>query len=271
MEIPFTKMHGLGNDFVVVDNQSLEFRLTKPSVQKIADRRRGIGFDQLLTIEPARRNGDLFLDIKNPDGSSAEACGNGTRCVASLIMSKRQANTLRIETVGGLLICERTRTGDVTVDMGEPSTEWHEIPLAREANTRDLVLENMPHQIFTCVNMGNPHAVLFSENCELFELEKIGPKIECHEMFPDKINVEVATVENKNKVRVRVWERGAGQTAACGSGACAVLVAAASRGLTNRKADIVLDGGTLLIEWKDNNRVSMTGPTEISFNGHFSL
>ena len=271
MDIPFTKMHGLGNDFVVIDNQSLEINLTSTCITKIADRRRGIGFDQLLTLEPARESGDLFLDIKNPDGTSAEACGNGTRCVASLMMNERETDLLRIETVGGLLVCERRRNGDITVDMGEPRTNWQEIPLARETDALSVKIDNRPHEIFTCVNMGNPHAVLFSENCEEVELEKIGPEIECHEMFPDRINVEFATVQNKSKVRVRVWERGAGQTAACGSGACAVLVAAVLRGLTERKAEVVLDGGPLLIERRDNNRVSMTGPTEISFNGSFSI
>ena len=141
MDIPFTKMDGLGNDFVVIDNQSLEINLTSTCITKIADRRRGIGFDQLLTLEPARESGDLFLDIKNPDGTSAEACGNGTRCVASLMMNERETDLLRIETTGGLLVCERTRNGDITVDMGEPRTNWQEIPLARETDALSVKID----------------------------------------------------------------------------------------------------------------------------------
>ena len=266
--IPFIKMHGLGNDFVVVDARKTDLTIGEAEARAIGNRRRGVGFDQLLIIEPAKNDkADAFMRILNPDGSNAEACGNGTRCVASLVMEELGQSQVVIETVAGLLKSEKADNGLVCVDMGPASIDWHDIPLAREADTLELDVHAGDLGLACCVNMGNPHIVFFVDDAEAVALTEVGPKLETHRMFPERANIEVVSLLGTDRVRMRVWERGAGITEACGSGACATAVAAHRRGKTGRKVEVVLDGGSLFIEWQKDNRVLMSGPVATSFNG----
>ena len=271
MRIPFTKMHGLGNDFVVVDARAGNPGLDEAAYRAVGDRRRGVGYDQLLTILPPSNGGTAFMKIHNPDGSEAEACGNGTRCVAAVLMDETKRNDVVVETVAGSLVCERSPDGRVTVDMGPARLDWRSIPLAREVDTLSVDLDGAPFTDACCVNMGNPHAVFFIDDAEAVPLAEVGPVLEHHPMFPELANIEFAAIRSRTEIRMRVWERAAGITQACGSGACAVLVAAARRGLSERRADVILDGGTLTIEWTEAGRVLMTGPTAISFSGMIDL
>ena len=267
MQLAFTKMHGLGNDFVVIDARDGDPGLDEAAYRAIGDRRRGVGYDQFLTILPPLNGGTAFMRIHNPDGSEAEACGNGTRCVAAVLMDETGRDDAVVETIAGSLVCKRSSDGRVTVDMGPAGLDWRSIPLASETNTLNVELKGAPVTGACCVNMGNPHAVFFVEDAEAVPLAKIGPVLEHHPMFPELANIEFATVRSPTEIRMRVWERAAGITQACGSGACAVLVAAARRGLTERRADVILDGGALTLEWTEAGRVLMTGPTATSFSG----
>jgi diaminopimelate epimerase len=275
MSVAFYKMNGLGNDFVVVDARAQKLKIGAAAAKRIGDRHRGVGFDQLLVIEPARGAGDAVMRIWNPDGSKAEACGNGTRCVADLLLKESGKTELALQTDGGLLICRRTDDGRVTVDMGEPKLDWQDIPLAERMDTRTLDIKVGPIDapvLFgpSAVNMGNPHCIFFVENAEAHDLKKIGPMIEHHPLFPERANISLAQIRSKSEIRLRVWERGAGMTLACGSAACATAVAAARRKLADRKVRIVLDGGPLDIEWREDNHVLMTGPTELNFTGELA-
>ncbi len=268
---PFIKMHGLGNDFVVVDARREPFPLTDALAQAIADRRRGVGCDQLLILEPpSNGSADVFLRIRNHDGGEVGACGNGTRCVAALVMGELGREALTIETSAGLLQAKAAGPGRVTVDMGEARLGWQDIPLAEERDTLHLGIGNGPLQDPVGVNMGNPHAVFFTENVEGLPLEDLGPALEHHALFPERANIGAAEVIGENKLRLRVWERGVGETQACGTGACAAAVAAARRGLTGRKVEVVLTGGSLIIEWLENGHVEMTGPVATSFHGELN-
>lgn len=271
--VPFVKMHGLGNDFVVIDARERPVRLDAAQARAIGDRHRGVGFDQLLVIERPRSPGvaDAFMRILNPDGGEAGACGNGTRCVADLLMKESGRDKLVIETVSGLLDAERAPGGRVTVDMGPARLDWRDIPLAEAADTLRVPVALGPLKEPVAVNMGNPHAVFFVGDVDKIDLASLGPVLERHKMFPERANIEVAQVLSPDRVRLRVWERGAGITLACGSGACATLVAAARRGLTGRKATIVVDGGELGIEWLKDGHVLMTGPVAVSFTGELPI
>lgn len=275
MSVAFYKMNGLGNDFVVVDARARKLKIGAVAAQRIGDRHRGVGFDQLLVIEPASGAGDAVLRIWNPDGSKAEACGNGTRCVADLLLKESGKSSLSLLTDGGLLACRRTDDGRVNVDMGEPKLDWQDIPLAERMDTRTLDIKVGPIDapvLFgpSAVNMGNPHCIFFVENADAHDLKKLGPMLEHHPLFPQRANISFAQIKSKNEIRVRVWERGAGMTLACGSAACATTVAAARRKLTERRVRIVLDGGPLDIEWRDDNHVLMTGPTELNYTGELA-
>lgn len=275
MSVTFFKMNGLGNDFVVVDARAHNFQISAAAATRIGDRHRGVGFDQLLVIEPAKGGGDAVMRIWNPDGSMAEACGNGARCVADLLLKETGKTNVTLLTAGGLITCSRTDDGRVTVDMGEPKLDWQDIPLAERMDTRTLDIKVGPIDapvLFgpSAVNMGNPHCIFFVENAEAHDLKKIGPMIEHHPLFPERANISLAQVKSKSEIRLRVWERGAGMTLACGSAACATAVAAARRRLADRKVRIWLDGGPLDIEWREDNHVLMTGPTELNFRGELS-
>ena len=266
--IPFTKMHGLGNDVVVLDARAGDIALDPAEARAIADRRRGIGCDQLIVIEPPRSDGALaYLHILNADGSEAEACGTGTRCVAATLMEEVGADEVTLETTAGLLRVKMAENGQITVNMGQTRLDWQDIPLAEACDTLHLGIEAGALCDPVAVNIGNPHCIFFVEDAESIDLARLGPQIEQSSLFPERTNVEVAAVRDEGHIRMRVWERGAGITLACGSGACATLVAAHRRRLAGRKAEITLDGGPLNVEWLESGDVLMTGPVAISFKG----
>ena len=268
--IPFRKMHGLGNDFVVLDQRRDPVRIDAAAASALADRHTGIGCDQLILIEkPRHPDAQAYMGIRNADGSEAEACGNGIRCVAALLAAETGAARLRIETVAGLLDAEALADGRVTVDMGAAKTGWRDIPLAREMDTERVDLALGPLAEPVCTSMGNPHATFFVADADAIDLDELGPRLEHDKLFPERANIGVATVRDRATLRLRVWERGAGLTLACGSGACAAAVAAHRRGLIGRRATVVLDGGSLEIEWRADGHVLMTGPAALSFEGAF--
>ena len=266
-ELDFHKMHGLGNDFVIVDQRSGKLSLSAEQIQRIADRRRGVGFDQLLLIEPSDA-ADAFMRVYNPDGSEAGACGNGTRCVARLMMEEHGLSRVTIETRAGILEVKPELMG-YAVKMGRPGLGWDEIPLARPMDTLHLDIETGPLRRPTAVGMGNPHVVFFVDDAEAVDLEGLGPALEHHPFFPERANIGVAEVKDEQTIRLRVFERGAGVTSACGSGACAALIAAVRRDLTKSSASVHLDGGRLHITWGEDGQVLMTGPAAHSFKGRF--
>ena len=269
-KIPFLKMHGLGNDFVVLDGRRRVDREFAAAARALADRRTGIGCDQVILLErPRHRCAQVLMRIHNPDGGEAEACGNATRCIADLLRRETGSPRVRIETVAGLLEAEALRDGRVTVDMGPARTDWREIPLAQVMDTGRVDLRLGPLSAPVCTNIGNPHATFFVDDVEAIDLAALGPVLEHHPLFPQRANIGVAEVRNRGSIRLRVWERGAGITRACGSGACAALVAANRRGLTERRAAVALDGGTLDTTWRDDGHVVMTGPVALSFEGTF--
>ncbi|MDP3852199.1 diaminopimelate epimerase [Phenylobacterium sp.] len=272
MSRPFLKMNGLGNDFVVVEARSAPFAPTPEEVRAIASREAGIGCDQLVAIEPSDR-ADAAVRFWNADGEEVGACGNASRCVGWLLMEASGRDEAVMETQGGLLTA--TRAGDriVSVDMGVPGLDWTQIPLAEDMDTKGIELQVGPIDapiLHTpgCVSMGNPHVVFFVPDIDDAPVTQVGPMIEHHHLFPEGVNVGFAQVLARDRIRLRVWERGAGLTKACGTGACAALVACHRRGLTDNKATLVLDGGELTIEWREaDGHVIMTGPAQVDFTG----
>jgi len=266
--IPFIKMHGLGNDFVVIDARQGPVTVSAQAARAIADRHRGVGCDQVILIEPsADELSDVFMRILNADGGEVAACGNATRCVASLLMAEKGVDHVVIETAAGLLDADKGGGELISVDMGRARLDWRDIPLEQATDTLHLPISEKELSDGCAVNMGNPHLVFFVEDVEAVPLEVVGPKLERHKMFPQRTNVGIAQVIAPDRLRLRVWERGAGITQACGSGACAALVAANRRGLCDKKAEIELDGGVLTIEWLSDEHVLMTGPVATSFHG----
>lgn len=270
MPVQFRKMHGLGNDFVIIDNRTGHAEFADRTIRLMADRRLGIGCDQVIVLEPSSR-ADLFMRIYNPDASQAEACGNATRCVASLLMQESGKGDCVIETVVGLLPCRALPGNLYEVDMGAARLEWQEIPLSEPRDTLHLGIGD-GNTLFdpVAVNVGNPHCVFFVDQVEKTPVETLGAAVERNALFPQRTNVEFAQVLAPDKIRMRVWERGTGVTMACGSGACATMVAAARRNLTGRRAEIVLDGGSLFLEWRESDgHVLMAGPAAEIFSGTF--
>jgi diaminopimelate epimerase len=270
MKNKFVKMHGLGNDFAIFDGRLKRLDFSAADIKSMGDRRTGVGFDQMVIIDPPRsKDTDAFLRIYNNDGGEVEACGNATRCIGRLLIDELRKSTILIETKAGKL--EAFDKGEkVTVDMGPAMTEWNEIPLSRKMDTLMVQVEEGMLKAPVAVNMGNPHAVFFVNKSELesVPLTDLGPKVEHHPLFPERVNVEVAHVENPSRIRMKVWERGVGITQACGTGACAVAVAGARRGLSDRKVTVVLDGGELDIEWRETDgHVFMTGAVAEVFRG----
>jgi diaminopimelate epimerase len=264
----FLKMHGLGNDFLVLDARRAPLALDAARTRAMADRRTGVGFDQLLIIEPPRAAGAYaFVRIRNSDGDEVEACGNGARCVASLLMAEVGRDRVVIDSLAGPLEAERRPGGLVAIDLGPARLDWRQIPLAREMDTLHLDFRQGPLADPAAVNVGNPHAIFFVPDAEAVDLAGLGPKIEHDPLFPERINVEAVTPLADGRLRMRVWERGAGITRACGTGAAASLVAAHRRGLAPRKGSVLLDGGTLEVEWRADNHVILTGPVAVSFSG----
>jgi len=269
-KIPFLKMHGLGNDFVVLDFRCGAVPVQAKGAAALANRRSGIGCDQLILLEPpSQPAARLRMRIRNADGSEAEACGNATRCVADLIYRETGDPRIRIETVAGLLEADILPDRRVAVDMGPARTEWRDIPLARAADTNGADLAVGPLTAPVCTNIGNPHATFFVDDVETVDFATLGPVLEHDPLFPQRANIGLAAVRDRGHIRLRVWERGAGITPACGSGACAALVAAHRRGLADRRAAVELDGGVLDICWREDGHVIMTGPAAVSFEGEF--
>jgi diaminopimelate epimerase len=270
---PFLKMHGLGNDFVVLDARTAALDLTPERRRAIADRRLGVGCDQLIVLEPpTEREADVFMRIYNPDGGEAQACGNATRCVASVVMDERKTDQVTVQTVAGLLESQKTGVGSnglpvISVDMGLARLDWRDIPVREACDTKHMPVGIGPLQDPVGTNMGNPHATFFVDNAAAIPLDELGPKLEHDRFFPERANIGVAQLLGEDRLRLRVWERGAGITLACGSGACAAVVAASRRGLVPRKADVVLEGGTLSIEWLRDDHVLMTGGIAVAFKG----
>jgi diaminopimelate epimerase len=274
MLAPFLKMHGCGNDFVVFDERDGPLGFTPELAAALADRRTGIGCDQLITIERAPRGSGAaaFMRIRNPDGSEAGACGNATRCVAGLIAREGRKRKLAIATASGKLTAALGADGEVEVDMGPARLGWEEVPLARAMDTLHLDLTAGPLADPAGASMGNPHATFFVTDLSAIPVETLGPRLEHDPLFPERANIGFAQVLAPDHIRLRVWERGAGLTRACGSGACAALVNAHRRGLTDRRAAVELDGGMLAIEWREKDgHVLMSGPTATTFTGVIDL
>ncbi|MBV8520775.1 MAG: diaminopimelate epimerase [Acetobacteraceae bacterium] len=265
----FTKMHGCGNDFVLFDERSRPLGLSAARAAALADRRTGIGYDQLITLERAP-GADAFMRIRNPDGSEAGACGNATRCVADYLGRQTGRQRLLIRTVAGDLISEINPDGRVRVDMGAPRLAWNEIPLAQPMDSLHLDLTLGSVSDPAAASMGNPHVTFFVSELASLPIAQLGPALEHHPLFPDRANIGFAQILTPGQIRLRVWERGAGLTRACGSGACAALVNAHRRGLAGPSATVILDGGELEIAWQER-RVFMTGPVATAYTGTIDL
>ncbi|HEX5327431.1 MAG TPA: diaminopimelate epimerase [Acetobacteraceae bacterium] len=273
MRVPFAKMHGCGNDFVVLDERTTSLGLTPARAAALADRRTGIGCDQLISIEPAPdgSDADAFMRIRNSDGTEAGACGNATRCIAALLAEETGRRRLAIRTAAGNLPATVAEDGRVAVDMGAVRLDWRDIPLARPTDTLHLGLAAGPLVDPAAASMGNPHATFFVGDVAAIPINRLGPTLEHDPLFPERANIGVAEVLAADRIRLRVWERGAGLTRACGSGACAAVVNAHRRGLTGRCATVIVDGGELAIEWLDSGHVLMTGPVATAFTGMVDL
>ncbi|HTC07160.1 MAG TPA: diaminopimelate epimerase [Acetobacteraceae bacterium] len=269
----FVKMHGCGNDFVVFDERLASLGLTAARAAALADRRRGIGCDQLITIEPppTGSNADAFMRIRNPDGAEAGACGNATRCVVCLLADETGRRHQVIRTVAGNLAADLLDDGRVSVDMGAARLDWTDVPLARRMDTLhvDLALGTVADP--AACNIGNPHATFFVDDVEALPIDTLGPALEHDPLFPERANIGFAEIHSPDRIRLRVWERSAGLTLACGSGACAALVNAHRRGLVGRRAAVVVDGGALEIEWRADGHVLMTGPVATAYTGTVDL
>ena len=276
LKMPFLKMHGLGNDFVVLDARMAALDLPLERRKIIAHRQLGVGCDQLIVLEkPTDTGADVFMRIYNPDGSEAGACGNATRCVASLVMDEHKSNDVTVQTISGLLESRKIGLGVnglpvIAVDMGPARLDWREIPVREACDTNHLPVGLGPLQDPVGTNMGNPHATFFVDDAAAIALAELGPKLEHDAFFPERANIGVAQIVGKDKLRLRVWERGAGETLACGSGACAAGVAAARRGLTGRKVEIVVAHGLLVVEWMPDGHVSMTGGLSLAYKGEIA-
>ena len=263
MDIKAFKMDGLGNDFVIIDNRQKITNLTKEQIIKICDRN-FLGCDQLILIEKDKST-DAFLKFYNSDGGESGACGNGTRCVADLISKEVNNKSIVFKTISGYLRSEILGNKIVTTEIGKAKIEWNEIPLSEKLNTKNLNIkisdkDNKEYSGGTAVNVGNPHIVFFVNQVDNFDIRKIGPNIENHKIFPEKCNVTIAQVINNNLIKVKVWERGAGLTKACGTAACATAFAGKLNNLTNNKTDIEFENGKLSISIDEKNSIHMTGP-----------
>ena len=263
MDIKAFKMDGLGNDFVIIDNRQKITNLTKEQIIKICNRN-FLGCDQLILIEKDKST-DAFLKFYNSDGGESGACGNGTRCVADLISKERNNKSIVLKTISGILKSEILGNNIVTTEIGKAKTEWNEIPLSEKLNTKNLNIkisdkDNKEHSGGTAVNVGNPHIIFFVNKIDNFDIKKIGPNIENHKIFPERCNVTIAQVVDENLIKVKVWERGAGLTKACGTAACATAFAGKLNNLTNNKTDIEFEDGKLTISIDEKNSIHMKGP-----------
>ena len=272
-KINFIKMHGLGNDFVIIDKRLNNIEITRSLINKLSDRNSGAGCDQLITIEAAKQK-DIYarIEIFNPNGDKAEACGNGTRCVAKLLFDESNLNEIQIISDAGILNAKKIDSDNISVNLGKLSTHWEEIPLSKEVDSLDMPINFDGFSNGVAINIGNPHCVFFGENIEGVDLNNIGPIVENHELFPNKTNVEIVEIINKRKIKMRVWERGAGLTLACGSGACASVYAGQLKNMLSKNIgiEVELERGSLFINII-NQEAIMTGPAEISFYGSIEI
>ena len=262
--LPFMKMHGLGNDFVVIDRRFGGPTLTADIARAIGDRHMGVGFDQLAVIETTD-HASAKLTFFNADGSLSSACGNATRCIARFLMDEADIPALTLQTERGLLSCLDAGNGLTSVNMGRPFTDWQSIPLSHDVDTLHLPIEGDP----VATGMGNPHCTFFVDDAEIVDLDRRGAELEHHPLYPERTNVQFVSIIGPDHLRMRVWERGVGVTLASGSSSCAVAVAAVRRGLTGKHIKIDLDGGQIGIDWRDDG-VWMTGATEHVFSGRFT-
>ena len=264
--VTFVKMHGAGNDFVVLDGRARAIAVAQDDALRIADRHRGVGCDQIVLIESAD-DADAFMRILNADGSESAACGNATRCVAALLAAENGARQVSIRTNAGILQATIKGPNLVEVDMGEPQFDWSDIPLVEPADTASLRLAMGPVANPAACSMGNPHATFFVDDLKHLPVDTLGAALERARLFPQRANIGFARIDAPDRIRLRVWERGVGMTLACGSGACAALVNANRRGLAARHANIEMDGGILSVTWRNDNHVLMEGPVAIAFEG----
>lgn len=270
--IPFRKMNGLGNDFVVLDARRKAIGVGPDDARRISDRAKGPGCDQVIVLEPSKK-ADLFMRIFNADGSEVEACGNATRCIALLVAEESGRPDVTVETRAGLLKAQVESADSVVIDMGQPRFAWEDIPLAEPfADTTRIELQMGPidEPILyspSVVNVGNPHAIFWVDDIEAYDLGRFGPLLENHPLFPERANISLAHVTARDALTLRTWERGAGLTKACGTAACAAVVAAARKGLTDRQVTVTLPGGNLFIDWNANGHILMRGPAELEFEG----
>jgi len=274
MKIQFTKMHGLGNDFLVIDGRKFKIPNLKKTARFLCDRRFGVGADQILLLGSSRK-ADFQMEIYNADGSQVEMCGNGLRCLAKFVSDQKfsKKREISIETPAGIQKVKILSRNRFEVDMGEPILKGMQIPVRLSGRVINRLIRVDGREIrATCVSMGNPHCVVFVDNPATYPVEKIGPMIEKQNLFPKRTNVEFVKVHSESEIEMRVWERGAGETLACGSGACAGVVASVLNGLTGRKVEVKLPGGLLQIEWdRESNHVLMVGPAETVFTGEIEL
>ena len=269
--IEFIKMHGLGNDFVIIDRRINEIEISKEFINKLSDRKSGAGCDQLITINHSSSDDhDAYIQIYNPGGDSAEACGNGTRCVAKLLFDENNKSELKIKSDAGILIAKKNDDQNISVNLGELSHHWQDIPLLKKVDTLNMPIDIDGFPSGVAVNVGNPHIVFIGNNINNVDLSSIGPDIENNKLFPNKTNVEIIEIINENKIKMRVWERGVGITLACGSGACAAVYAGKLKKLLKNNVEVILEKGSLFISI-DNNNAVMTGPAEISFRGKINI
>ncbi len=270
--IPFRKMNGLGNDFVVLDARQKSIGIAPEDARRISDRAKGPGCDQVIVLEPSK-TADLFMRIFNADGSEVEACGNAARCIALLVAEESGRSDVTVETRAGLLKAQVESSDSVVIDMGQPRFAWEDIPLAEPfADTTCIELQMGPidapvlHSP-SVLNVGNPHAIFWVDDVEAYDLGRFGPLLENHPVFPERANISLAHVTARDALTLRTWERGAGLTQACGTAACAAAVAAARKRLTDRQVTVTLPGGNLFIDWNANGHILMRGPAELEFEG----
>ena len=270
-KIEFIKMHGLGNDFVIVDRRINSVEINKDIIHKLSDRKTGAGCDQVITIDKnTSLDHDVNIKIFNPNGDSAEACGNGTRCVAKLLFKEKNITNLRLKSIAGILNAEKINNDIISVNLGKISHHWKDIPLIKKVDTLNMPIQLENFLPGIAVNVGNPHIVFFGKNINLFDLNTFGAQIENHELFPDKTNVEIVEVVNNNVITMRVWERGVGITLACGSGACAAVYAGMLKGYNDNNVEVKFIKGSLKIKIQNNEAVMM-GPAEESFRGYIEI
>lgn len=269
----FRKMNGLGNDFVVLDLREHALDLAPTDIRAIADRQTGIGCDQVIALEPSA-DADAFMRIWNADGGEVGACGNAARCVAALLSAEADDSEVSIETESAILGALVSDDGSVTIDMGAPRFGWNDIPLSEpfhDTNRIELQIGPIDDPVLhtpSVVNVGNPHCIFFVEDVDAHDLARFGPMLEHHPLFPERANISLAQVTGPGSLRLRTWERGAGLTKACGTAACAAAVAAARRGLTDRRVRVTLPGGDLTIDWRrDDGHILMTGPFALDYEG----